>query len=223
MTHPFRFSALAFVLIGTLGSVGVLHGLWTDRWSEPEEGQSIAEMEKLPLMIGSWEGKTFEMTAEDRRFYGTGNVLARHYVNQDDGETLSVMLFRGKPGPMVIRHLPTECYISNGYEIESPPKRVLLDRSDSDAPDEFKVATFRKANEASPLRVRVHWSWSGDGPWRTPDHPRFTFARHRVLYKVYVSRTLPTDDIEPSGTAIREFMKDLTQATRESLFAAAAN
>lgn len=221
MSHPFRFIALAFILMSTIGTVGIVHGLWTDRWAQSDDRQQVLEMEKVPLVIGSWEGASIEKSWVHQRIEDVGDYLTRRYVNQNDGEILNVILFRGRPGPMVIKHLPTECYISNGFELESQPKRFLVDRLYSDSPDEFWAATFKKTNEATPLKVRIYWSWSGDGCWRTPDRPRLAFAGHQVLYKLYVICNFANEDQERDESSVREFTKELTQALRTFLFLAA--
>ncbi len=220
MAYWFRFVVLALILIVTLGSVGLVQGLWIGRWVQVDQRQEIEEMETLPHTIGSWDARSGTEKATKPPMDEWSNYLRRRYVKRDDGDLLTVLLTRGKPGPMVIKHLPTECYISNGYELEAEPKRHLVSGSDMNVVDEFWVATFKKTNEATPQRVRVYWSWSADGRWQTPERPRVAFAGHRVLYKLYVVRLLASDDQGPDGSQVQDFIKDLTQAMRKSLFAA---
>ena len=45
---------------------GLVHGLWTDRWSEPGDLlAAAARLPRLPLKLGEWEGEA--MTAPNTR------------------------------------------------------------------------------------------------------------------------------------------------------------
>jgi hypothetical protein len=190
--------------------------LWTDRWRSSSPSQEVleAEIAKIPLTLGTWEGKTLEVTSHPLMPDAT-NYALRRYVNRTDGTMVSVMLTRGRPGPMVVKHLPIECYPSNGYEIADGPKPFL---SEGTADDEFWVATFKKTADVVPTVVRVYWSWTGDGKWQTPKQPRMTFARHSVLYKLYVVRPLLSETVEAQDSPTEDFIKQLTTAMRESFF-----
>jgi hypothetical protein len=214
MQFPRRFAALSFALLFTLVSVGFVHGLWTKRWDASSE-QDISEMEKLPMEVGAWVGQTAQDDAAKQLRADSKNFLSRRYVNRTDGAVANVMLTRGRPGPMVIKHLPTECYESAGYQLVGKPKHYS---TQTDVSDEFWVATFKKTTDVMPIIVRVYWSWSATGRWQTPDRPRLTFARYPTLYKLYVVQNV-LDENEPSETApVHELIKELTNAMRGSVF-----
>ncbi len=214
-----KFILLACVLLATLFGVGFVHGLWTDRWSALNTTAEILELEKMPLTVGDWEGKTVQEDANRQILPDALNYLLRRYVNYKDGTVASVLLTRGRPGPMVIKHLPTECYPSNGYELVGQPKRFLSQAPGAREPDEFWVATFKKTNEVVPYSVRVYWSWSATGQWQTPVQPRLTFAPYSTLYRMYVVRTLAKEDEEFEGAPVHDLIKELTTSLRGSLFA----
>jgi hypothetical protein len=222
MLSPRRFIALVFILLVTLLSVGVVQGLWTDRWVSRIASQEelAAEMEKIPLNVGAWEGKAVQENPDYHPQDAANNYVKRRYVSHTDGTVASIMITRGRPGPIVIKHLPTECYPSSGYQLVGEPKRYLSD-SDGKVPDEFWVATFKKSNEIVPTSVRIYWSWSGSGQWQIPDRPRMTFARYPVLYKLYVVRILVNENEELEGAPVHDLIKELTRAMRLSFFAAA--
>ena len=222
MLSPSRFVALTLILLGSLLSVGFVHGLWTDRWSS-RTGQKILEMEKLPLIIGAWEGKPVHQDSDEQVFPDPDTFLVRRYVNHNDGTAATVMLTRGRPGPMVIRHLPTECYPSSGYELVGEPKRFLSQSPDTNAPDQFWVATFKKGADDFPVSVRVYWSWSGTGHWQAPERPRVTFARHWMLYKLYVVQGIRDENEESEGAPVHDLIKELTSAMRSSIFSSVSN
>lgn len=219
MVSPRQFIALAVILLATLVSVGVVHGLWTDRWPERNAGAAIQEMDSIPLSFGAWEGKGADEDAADAILDINKNSLTRRYVNHTDGTVASIYLTRGRPGPMVIKHLPTECYVSSGYKMVGQPKRYLSPSSEPNSPDEFWVATFKKSSDVLPIVVRVYWSWSATGQWQTPDRPRITFARYPMLYKLYVVQNLLSENDAFEGAPVHDFIKELTKEMRGSLFA----
>jgi hypothetical protein len=218
VVNPRRFLILMLVVLTTLVAVGVVHGLWTERWPE-ETDQITTEMAQLPLVIGDWGGSPTRDSPAAQALPENARPLARQYVNRQDGTVADILLTRGRPGPMVIKHLPTECYPSNGFEQVDPPKRYLSKSSDTKIPDEFWVATFKKTSDVVPVTLRVYWAWSADGHWQIPDRPRFAFARYSALYKLYVVQSLPNEHVEFEGAPVHDFIKLLTEATRSSLFA----
>jgi hypothetical protein len=223
MPYPRRFVALAFIFLATLLSVGVVHGLWIERWSSRTSSQEILEMNNLPLSVGAWEGKSLSQGSDEQIFPDSSKFLLRRYVNHGDqynGAAASVMLTRGRPGPMVTLHLPIHCYPSAGYDLVGPPKRFLSQSPDSAVPDEFWVATFKKGADDFPVTVRVHWSWSATGQWQTPDRPRMTFSRYWVLYKLYVVQNIRDEDEESEAAPVHDLIKELTRAMRSSIFSA---
>lgn len=219
MDSPRKFYLLSLVLLAILGGVGLVQGLWTQRWAAQEpEGSPAGDLERVPLTIGAWDGKAIDPTARNHPFAEDGGHLLRRYVNRSDGATVTVLLRRGLRGPMVIKHLPTECYISAGYEFAEQPKRFLTPRADRQGDDEFWVATFRKTNEVIPTSVRVYWSWCGAGDWKTPDNPRLAFAAYRFLYKVYFVRSLLHEDEAFEGSPTHDFIREFAQEFRQALF-----
>src|SRR5437868_3817102 len=148
MSSTRRFVMLAVVLFATLASVGLVHGLWTERWTSRRASQEelVAEMEKIPLTLGAWEGKSVDEDPTRTPLDAANNYALRRYVNRSNGTVVTVMLTRGLPGPLVLKHLPTVCYPSNGYEILGQPARYLSANTDGKSADEFYVATFKKSD-----------------------------------------------------------------------------
>jgi hypothetical protein len=219
MNCPFRFGFLTVAVLATLIGVGVAHGIWTDRWPADDERQAL--LEKLPWSVGDWDGKSIKDESSSDALPDADKFLMRRYVNHLDGSVATIMLTRGRHGPMLIKHLPTECYPSAGYETAMEPKRFVSQSADTTVPDEFWVATFKKTTDIVPSTQRLYWSWSGDGRWQTPERPRFTFASYRTIYKVYIVQHLVNEQVEFEGAPVHEFIKELTKAMRESLFASA--
>lgn len=219
MSSKRRFVILALVLLGTFLSVGLVHGLWTERWISRRASQEelYAEMEKVPLTLGAWDGKPADEDTMRTPIDAANNYALRRYVNRNDGAVVTMMLTRGLPGPLVLRHLPTECYPSNGFETIAEPTRYVATNPDGKPADEFYVATFKKS-DVTPFAVRVYWSWSATGRWQTPERPRMAFASYPMLYKLYVTRVLPKENEAFEGSVVHDFIKELTNAMRQSFF-----
>jgi len=212
----FCFVLLAAILLG----LGFVHGLWTDRWATASAADDlVAHLERIPRTVGAWEGKPIEESHSARPLTDQTKSLMFRYVNQDNGNVVSVLVTCGRPGPMVIQHLPTECYVSAGYEIAEQPKRFVT-RADADGiSHEFWVATFSKTSDVIPVHARVYWSWSATGEWRTPERPRLTFARYPILYKLMVVQSLGSATDQYEGSPTHEFIRGYTAELRKSLFA----
>jgi hypothetical protein len=167
---------------------GVVHGLWTDRWARGEEPAAAADrLDRLPLVLGDWEGQV--LTVDTRHLGSISGCLYRHYVNRRSGADVSVFLVCGRPGPVAI-HTPDVCYGASGYVVGSRSTYSLP--SGSLPPGQFYTAQFRKTKATEQMNLRVFWSWYAAGNWVVAENPRFAFAHHPVLYKLYlVHQTAP--------------------------------
>src|SRR5207253_2052117 len=99
----------------------------------------VAEMEKIPLVLDvpvpgtnakvKWEAKAVNQESSRIPIDEANNYATRRYVSRD-GTWVHVMITRGRPGPLVVKHLPTECYPSNGFDLVGQPAGYLLERAD---------------------------------------------------------------------------------------------
>src|SRR5579859_2830796 len=106
----YSLAAIAVVLI-CVG--GVVHGDLTNRWSLSRQlGESVGRMKQIPPVIGDWTGGA-EIPPDDVmvRQLELGDYVGasmRRYKNRRTGDTISLMLFSGRPGP-VATHDPETC------------------------------------------------------------------------------------------------------------------
>jgi hypothetical protein len=113
----------------------------------------------------------------------------------------------GPTGPLSV-HTPDVCYAGAGYEAKGPPSPFTLRLTDPDREAEFRTQTFDKDGTDKRGELRLFWSWSAGGSWQAPANPRWTFARHAALYKLYVLReTTANDRTPPEDDACVKFMK----------------
>jgi hypothetical protein len=205
-------AALAVVLI-----TGVVHGLWTDRWA-PEHGpvhDAAARLDQLPMTLGDWEGQTVEIDPRDLE--SISGYLCRRYVNRRDHHEVSVFLVCGRPGPVAI-HTPDLCYQASGYEVG--PRATYTREPGADSPAAaFFTAQCRKVKATEQTRLRIFWSWYAGGTWQVADNPRLTFARHPVLYKLYLVHKTYTANEAFAEDPCTDLMKQLLPELERSVFA----
>jgi Protein of unknown function (DUF3485) len=204
-------TALALIL-----SSGVVHGVWTGRWSASQELQAkIARLDRVPNKIGDWEGRPLTLDARSIERADISGYLCRRYVNQKTGGAVTVMLVCGRPGPISV-HTPEVCYAGTGYEQSGETVRFPIG---SDLRDVFWEAEFNKSQSIVPEHLRILYSWSADGTWKASDNPRWDFGGLPALLKLYVIREkaekrgkVQADDSE------FEFVRQLVPELRNALF-----
>jgi hypothetical protein len=207
-----RLISLITVLTA-LAACGVVHGLWTDRWvSLPDVPNHAERMEQLPMALGDWQGQELDIKKQPSKEFS--GHLYRRYVNRRSGDSVTIALVAGRPGPVAI-HTPDACYAASGYQVGTPTKQFV----NSDAPGpaaEFWTAPFLKTRTADRSQLRIFWSWSAAGAWTVPGTPRVAFARYPLLYKLYVIRELPDPDQpvaeDPSLDLLRLLLPELHRA-----------
>jgi hypothetical protein len=138
--------------------------------------------------------------------------VGARYTDARTGASALVILLCGRPGKMSV-HRPEHCYRGAGYEMEAEPVRHTVG---DDSPADCWTAKFRKAGPAGAVRLRIFWTWFGDGAWQAPDSPRLTFAPLPALYKLYVVRELPPRperlEEDPSLDLLQQLLPSLAGA-----------
>lgn len=207
--------------IGLVISGGLVHGLWTNRWTTAAAvADATRRLAQVPDRIGDWEGEDLEVDVRTRQLAGGAGYLSRRYVNRH-GEVMSVFLICGQPGPVSV-HTPDVCYQGAGFEVVGEPARHEVEGTAGPAP-EFSRIEVRTEQGQVPVRQEVLWSWSADGKWQTPRSPRLAFARYPVLFKLYVIHSLPgekdKDKEAPAASAgADEFIRLLLPAVHKAVF-----
>jgi hypothetical protein len=196
---------------------GVVHGLWTDRWTQDSEQIRVAaeKLALVPTTIGKWEGSDIQADNDPR--LGLAGVLARRYVHQENGKVVTVYLACGRAGPVCI-HAPNACYIADGYAETESPHRVRVAGS-GDPAAEFWTARYQRKRSDGESNLRIYWSWHDAKSWQVADNPRVAFAGEPVMHKLYVLRELSRATEPADGDICTEFMQELLPVLEQSLFA----
>jgi hypothetical protein len=207
--------AAAILAIGS-----VLQGMWTDRWHSGAELEStVARLEKIPLCFGQWEGAVGYMDPRTLGLTGCRGYAIRNCINRTTGETISVTILAGRPGPAAV-HSPDVCFTSGGYEISGPITTWTVPMPAPENPAVFRTARFRRSDAGNSVLLRVFWSWSADCRWQAPDNPRLAFARHPSLCKLYVAREMLYEEEslqdDPCNEFLHVFLPQLNRVLIES-------
>ncbi len=191
--------------------LGVLHGLWTDRWvlsAEPEA--SAGKLAHVAKNLGDWESQDLKLDAAEQAAAGMVGSLARNYVNRRTKRQVQVFLFCGRPGPIAV-HTPDVCYQGAGYQMGSQTKYPT-------ASAEFWWAKFVKNGPDVSDTLRIFWSWNADGRWQAPDYPRLVFAGQPALFKLYLVHHLTRPDETVDNDPSVELMQLLLPELEKCLF-----
>jgi len=196
---------------------GIAEGIWSDRWKPSVRVEdAVQRLQGLSLTAGDWEAEEQELDPREVKIGELAGYIMRRYTNRESGAAVSVFVACGKPGP-IVAHRPDVCYGGAGHEQTAESARQKIDLDGMPAA-EFFHADFRKSNVVIAERLRIFWSWSGDGTWVASDSPRFSFARFPFLYKIYVVHpTLAADDQGDQDPAI-DFIRVFLPQLQEKIF-----
>lgn len=210
-----RLITFSLVILAIVAS-GVVHGMWTDRWGAPLDVAAVAtRIGEIPDDLGDWQGQPLEQDSRPPK--GVAGHLHRRYVNRRNGETVTVAIVGGRPGPISI-HTPDACYGANGFEVATRT-RYALPHEPGEPAAEFWAANFQKNRASERTQLRIFWAWSCDGTWQATDNPRLTFAREPILYKLYLIRELmsPDQPLSPEDPCVA-LMQQLGPELQKVLF-----
>jgi hypothetical protein len=199
--------------IAVLIGCGIVHGLWTDRWTRPAEPEAItSRFERLPTAVGDWQGN--DLPVSPRELQGLSGYLVRRYVHQQTGEAVTVALMSGRPRVVAI-HTPDACYGASGFDVSLPTRHTPADLPE---PAEFWTTDMVRTRAAEQTQLRIFYAWNAAGTWAASDNPRFTFAGRPLLYKLYLLRDLPLAGTSLDNDPCLELMKHLQPELKKCLF-----
>jgi uncharacterized protein DUF3485 len=211
-------AAMAPILVCMVlvASLGVVHGVYTDRWGPSGQlEQALAGLPHVPSKIGDWKGEDQPYDIEELTRAGIRGGVFRRYTNQRTRESISFLIVCGRGGPISV-HTPDICYAGAGYQQLEAEQRKDVEIADGSS-HSFYVARFAKPGIA-PTLMEIYWTWSRDGTdWRAPENPRLALARSRALYKLYVLREFPPKSRAESRPSCETFLRQALPVIRQSL------
>jgi hypothetical protein len=211
----YLFTACLLLLVS-----GIVHGLWTDRWLPSHAVEdAVARLEKIPLSVGDWKGTLRETPKEAVRGARLSDCRTYQFVNRPKGQAVDVLLMCGLPGPVSV-HTPDICYPGAGYQMTTDPEPFTLSGAGTQEVG-LITATFRKEEAVTAGELRIFWTWNAAGHWQAPKNPRWTFARAKALYKLYVIHEMAAKDAgRPEQDPAVDFLKIYLPELNRALFPA---
>src|SRR5260370_24648405 len=74
---------LYLTVVLLLSGTALLHGHWTDRWTERYDPEAITQtLERLPAAIGAWDAQSNEVEDATLRQLMKGSHLLPHHVSR---------------------------------------------------------------------------------------------------------------------------------------------
>lgn len=194
-----KATTLLVACIGLTVFSGVLRGRMDARWGGEEMTAAANRVESIPQSLGNWQAAELHNLDEaaKRMLRCEGDVVGS-YVDQSSNDLVSMVFLVGPTGPLAV-HTPDVCYGSSNFTIaEKKRKKVIID-SEGES-HEFSVITF-KENRAGNRLFRVYYAWNHDGEWKSPPHPRTSFAGIPMLFKIQIATNviLQTKDEVDAG------------------------
>ena len=207
------------VAIAIIVSTGYTHGGWINRWALSRElDLAISRLDRVPMTIGGWTGRTQEVDPRAMIGAGLDGSLMRFYDNSRTGRRVGLLLVCGRPGPVSV-HTPDICYPEAGYEMtRRQPAKFPAHPDPRSAPVEFLQADFDQEISFPPKHLRIYWTWNAKGIWSVPENPRLAFASRDYLYKLYVFYERLGDVERSEDDSFGEFLGQLMPELDKALF-----
>ncbi len=163
-----------------------------------------ARFDSVPMVIGDWEAKSYELDARERTQAGASACLGRVYRNPASGVAVTVLLLGGLPGD-ITTHTPDACYPGAGYTLDSPSNYDRPYGGDGRDLARFRTAVARRGG-SRPSVLRIFWSWNASKGWAAPEDARWRLAHEPALCKLYLVRETAGDVVDPGGEPCNEFL-----------------
>lgn len=218
MANKLPIAAFIVIVLAT----GVLHGLQTGRWhSSTSVREAVERLNAVPAEVGSWKGSDLTISAEELRRAGVEGWVYRRYRNENNGDTVLMLIVCGRPGPISV-HTPEVCYAGSGYRALGDPQRKEIRVGASQTRSVWALRFKGPTAEAVPP-IEVNWAWNAGNDWTAPDKPRWVFARDSALYKLYVIADVPSAVAAKKRDPCGDFMQTTLSVLEAALSPAKAS
>ncbi|RIK71622.1 MAG: hypothetical protein DCC67_20190 [Planctomycetota bacterium] len=189
-------------------SAGAAYGHYTHRWGPPRDLTAAAShLKTLPKTIGDWQlQEESEIGPGVIQMLQCAGYVNRAYVNVKSGESVSMALIVGPPGPIAV-HTPEICYSSRNYTLIGGREvgRVADQAKQSHT---YWKTTF-ESKSVFAERLRVCYAWSDGVRWNASTSPRFEYAASPLLFKMQIAGLAGAKDEAIDKTPPAMFLKAL--------------
>ena len=212
---------LAYMMPGLLAVAitvlsGAMAGTLSNRWGVPPGLQAAGEsLTRVDDTFGDWEMvSSSRAEAEVERMLQCAGSSVRVYANRRTGQTVSVALLVGPPGPISV-HTPEICFTSRDFSQLAPRQAEKIKRRNSED-SAFWEVVFRK-NDLRADQMHVAYGWNAGEGWQAPSEPRFTYGGRPLLYKIQVAATVAGDRTQETADPAIDFLREFLPVLDEEL------
>jgi hypothetical protein len=204
------------VALVALAVTTIVQGMWSERWGDHRElHEMAAQMEKIPLKIGEWQG--IDIAGPEKsvlKAAGAVEGFSRLYKNAQN-ETVSVFMICGRLKDMY-SHTPEKCYPDAGFDTLTPTSHEQIDCGGNVS--EFAAVTFMKADATGNQALRIYYAYGDHGQWAAPERPKWTYAGIWGLYKLYVIVPISSENAGSERNSATEIIRVLVPELNHTLF-----
>jgi Protein of unknown function (DUF3485) len=210
-----RNAVASGIVILVLLAVG-LYGVFRPGPKPGERPELVAEkLNAIPHTIGPWVGVDRKVSETALRGAEAQAHLYRDYRHETTREVVSVLVLYGEPAALGA-HTPQVCYSATGYDPCGVPEKLTLPERETGGPTELWLGRFER--ERGKEALEVAWGWGVNGVWGAVENPRFSYAEHRLIFKIYAQQSAtgrtPRPPTEPNtlSSFLTLFIKGLNLA-----------
>ena len=189
-----RNAAASGLVILLLMAVG-LYGVFRPGPKPGERPEVVAEkLSSIPYKIGPWVGVGRSVSETALRGAEAQAHLYREYRHETTREVVSVLVLYGEPAAMGA-HTPQVCYSAIGFDPCGVPGKMPLPEREIGGPAELWFGRFERERGRDALDVA--WGWGVNGTWEAVENPRFSYAEHRLIFKIYAQQAATGRTAQP--------------------------
>lgn len=177
------------VLVGAicLLSSGLVHGLWTSRWSPETAQNGAAALNRIPLQIAGWESQELVPLNHPERLQSINRV----YTNKRTGRSVTVIMIAGDPA-LVSDYPLTALMSGHGLRAVRDPVPVDVETRYDGVTGRVHHA-FLNADYYEPASMKTEqmialWAWTENGLWESPVKPLDRFVASPQVFRLFVTQ-----------------------------------
>jgi hypothetical protein len=184
------WTLLVCVVLGVSGGLRYLRD-WQFQSLNKEKEKPPFPLKEFPKILGDWhevEGTEITLDPQIARIAGSSDHLIRTYVNDRNGEQVSVMILYGL-AYLVWPHTPDACYPAAGFKSVPPSRDVEINVPETTIKARFREQNFAKYQTGAGIYQQVYYSLRNAGEWGLNLENRWkSFRYHPGMFKVQVQR-----------------------------------
>ena len=185
-----RWTLLVCVVLGVSGGIRYLRD-WQFQSLNKENEKPPFPLKEFPNDLGDWHqahGAEISLDPQIARIAGSNDHVIRTYVNEKNGERVSVMILYGL-AYLVWPHTPDACYPAAGFKSVPPSRDVDINVPETTIKARFREQNFAKYETGAGVYQQVYYSLRNANEWGLNLENRWkSFRYHPGMFKVQVQR-----------------------------------